>query len=85
MKVCIDCAHFKQGHPIDPRAPFCAAPESSPERDPIYGHLQHKSARLMRGDAAMCGADAKWFAPRPAFVTVSDMPPRKSWFARIWS
>jgi hypothetical protein len=85
VKICKECAHFGQGSPVDPSAPYCLAPDSPPVRDPIYGHWRYKSARLMRGDAAMCGPDAKWFAPQPAFVLLPAEPPRKSWFARIWS
>lgn len=62
----------------DPRGAFCAAPQSNPTRDLVFGNMRYKRAAELRvddmrddddalrdDDDAFCGGVvAKWFTPK---------------------
>lgn len=90
MKLCKDCAHFKQVEwgirmlPPPPNFVFfrCNAPQAQGDPDPVFGHVSAVNARTEReGAAGYCGAQARWFEPIPEPINTVAIAPK--WWRRL--
>jgi hypothetical protein len=62
MKLCKDCIHFRNPHPINPAPAKCYHPESFIQQELIYGKKEYRTCETMRHSVTSCGLEGKYHA-----------------------
>jgi hypothetical protein len=65
MKLCKDCKHFFRGHHLSPHPPYCDSPHAV--HSPVHGGSMESAMEMRTGT---CGADAKYFEPKPEKISL---------------